>query len=82
MLTGSIYRNVLDKTLFIGTLWDRDRPTKDCPADHHLCYLRIVLLGDVKEDRIGEKRLAQTQGCVCGEDNTLLLTVLQEPFLR
>jgi hypothetical protein len=45
-----------------------NRPSKDRPADHYL-YLFV----DIKEHRIGEKRLAQTQWCACSENNTLLL---------
>ena len=56
--TRVTHRNAVDDTLFTGALWDRGCPLKDCPADHYLCYLCIAPLGDVKEDRVDEKRLA------------------------
>ena len=80
--TRVTHRNVLDDKLLIGTLWGADRPAKDRPADHYPSYLRIVLFGGVKEDGTGEKRWTQSQGGVCCEDNALLLTIPQEPFLR
>lgn len=56
--TRITHRNAVDDTLLIETLWDRGCLSKDCPADHYLCYPCIAPLGDVKEDGAGDKRLA------------------------